>query len=246
MAAATTSGTLSYAELKRVWLTAAQGTKYNTNWWASLMAAIGLAESNGDPLATNPNDNGGTQTSWGVWQISNGSHSPPSPNWASPEVNAQLAIQKLNGQGLSAWGTYTSGAYRAFLNQSTTAAPAGSIPAIGGSAAQGAVELTAAEQAAQASTAGTCALQFNAHLGIFFGHGPTVQGPCLVRRTQVRALMGGIFIAGGGIVALAGLAVLLATTTGISPGALGKLASRTTGAAREVSDARYTGSHRAP
>ena len=236
---------LSYAQLKRVWLDASQGTRYHDNAWASLMAAIAEAESSGDPNATNPNDNGGTQTSWGLWQISKGDHSPPSPSWSNPVVNAQLAIQKLNGQGLGAWGTYDSGAYRAYLNDKTTAAPQGDIPATGGQAGQAAVELTAAEQAAQVSTAGTCALQFNAHLGIFFGHGPTVEGPCLVRRTQVRALMGGIFIAAGGIAGLAGLAVLLATTTGITPGALTKLAGRTTSAAREVRDARYAGGHRA-
>src|SRR6185437_5711777 len=53
---------------------------------------------------------------FGLWQISTGTHSPPAPNWADPVVNAHLAIGKLNSQGLGAWGTYTSGAYRKFLS----------------------------------------------------------------------------------------------------------------------------------
>lgn len=83
-----------------------------------LMAAIAMAESGGNPAATNANDNGGTQTSWGLWQISNGTHSQPAPNILDPIVNAQQAWAKYNSQGLGAWGTYTSGAYRSYLQGS--------------------------------------------------------------------------------------------------------------------------------
>lgn len=107
--------TLSYAQLEQVWLQASNGTKYHTQAWAALMAAIAEAESSGRTDATNPTDNGGRQTSWGLWQISTGTHAEPSPNWADPATNAQLAIQKLNTQGLGAWGTYTSGKYKQFL-----------------------------------------------------------------------------------------------------------------------------------
>lgn len=106
---------LSYDQLRQVWLSAAAGTKYATEEWANLMAAIGLAESGGRTNALNPDDNNGTQTSWGTWQISLGNHNPPSRNWSDPYVNAKLAIGKLNSQGLSAWGTYTSGAYKKYL-----------------------------------------------------------------------------------------------------------------------------------
>ena len=81
-----------------------------------IMAAIALAESGGNPGAVNPNDNGGRQSSFGLWQISTGTHAAPSPAWSNPLVNAQLAYQKYQTQGLSAWGTYTSGAYRQYLN----------------------------------------------------------------------------------------------------------------------------------
>ena len=116
---------LSYAQLKGLWLQAAKGTKYDTNTWASLMAAIAEAESGGNPNATNKTDNGGTQTSWGLWQISLGNHVAPSPQWADPAENARLAIGKLNSQGLTAWGTYDSGAYKAYLSGKTAASTAG-------------------------------------------------------------------------------------------------------------------------
>lgn len=101
---------LSYAELEGYWI-AAGGNKA----LAPLMAAIALAESSGNPDAENPNDNGGTQTSWGLWQISLGNHSEPSPSWNDPLTNAKLAVGKYNSQGLGAWGTYSSGAYKQFM-----------------------------------------------------------------------------------------------------------------------------------
>lgn len=197
---------LTYAELKRVWLDVSQGTTYHTNAWASLMAAIAEAESAGDPNATNPNDNNGTQTSWGLWQISDGTHNPVSSNWASPVVNGQLALAKLQGQGLGAWGTYTSGAYKAYLSDSTTAS--GSIPPTGGTATQATAELTAAEAASEAAAPGQCALGYDQHVGIFFGHGPTISF-CVISKTQVRALMGGLYITAGGLTTLVGVAILL-------------------------------------
>jgi len=81
------------------------------------MAAIALAESSGNPSAENDTDNNGTQTSWGLWQISNGTHSwPGSADPLNPENNARYAVQKLADQGLGAWGTYTSGAYRKYMS----------------------------------------------------------------------------------------------------------------------------------
>jgi murein DD-endopeptidase MepM/ murein hydrolase activator NlpD len=88
---------------------------------APVMAAIALAESGGNPSATNPYDNNGTQTSWGLWQISYGNHNAP-PSWSDPQANANLAYQKYVSQGLGAWGTYTSGKYKDFLSGMNTSA----------------------------------------------------------------------------------------------------------------------------
>jgi hypothetical protein len=106
----------SFAQLVSIWQESAAGTKYASKAWAELMAAIALAESSGNPGAVNATDNGGRQSSYGLWQISTGTHAPPAPNWQDPVVNAHLAIGKLKSQGLGAWGTYTSGAYRKFLS----------------------------------------------------------------------------------------------------------------------------------
>lgn len=114
------SSAYSYAQLKSIWLQASSGTQYNTPGWASLMAAIAEAESSGRPDALNDHDNGGTQSSFGLWQISTGTHTPPAANWADPIENAKLAIGKLQSQGLGAWGTYDSGAYKEYLNDSSS------------------------------------------------------------------------------------------------------------------------------
>jgi hypothetical protein len=116
---------LSYAQLERLWIQAG-GSKS----LAPVMAAIAMAESGGNPAALNPSDNGGTQTSWGLWQISNGTHSPPGPNPLTPLGNARLAVAKYRSQGLSAWSTYDSGAYQSYLH-------GGVPPAAATAAAQG-------------------------------------------------------------------------------------------------------------
>jgi Lysozyme like domain len=194
---ATATSDISYAGLKAVWLEASKGTKYHTNHWASLMAAIAEAESRGDPLATNPTDNGGTQTSWGLFQISNGTHSAPSRAWSDPVTNARLAIGKLDTQGLSAWGTYTSGAYKGFLSDKTAADPAG-VPG-GPSAVETAATTTAANKTAD------CLYGFDPSI---FGYHP-VGTFCFLSRSQARAIVAVVFLGAGFITTGIGLALLL-------------------------------------
>jgi hypothetical protein len=80
-------------------------------------AAIGLAESAGCSTDLDTTDNGGTQTSWGLWQVSNGTHSAPVTDVLNPAVNAEQAVAKYEGAGdsFSPWGTYNSDAYEQFL-----------------------------------------------------------------------------------------------------------------------------------
>jgi len=113
----------SYGQLETLW-TQAGGPKA----LAPLMAAIALAESSGNPDALNTTDNGGTQTSVGLWQVSNGTHNYPA-SWTTPAGNAAEAVAKYKSQGLDAWGTYTSGAYQQYYRGST---PASSLPQGGG------------------------------------------------------------------------------------------------------------------
>lgn len=102
--------TLTYAQLEALWINNG-GSKSQ----APVMAAIALAESSGNPAAVNRTDNNGRQTSWGLWQISDGTHNMPAANILDPNVNAKQAVAKMRTQGLGAWGTYTSGKYRDFL-----------------------------------------------------------------------------------------------------------------------------------
>lgn len=115
----------SYGQLEGLWI-----NNGGSPALAPLMAAIALAESSGDPSSTNKTDNGGRQTSWGLWQLSDGTHNQPVPNILDPNVNAQQAVKKYKAQGLQAWGTYTSGAYRRYMQSgvtpSTTGIPTGS------------------------------------------------------------------------------------------------------------------------
>jgi hypothetical protein len=210
-------GNLTYAQLKGVWLAAAKGTKYATNAWASLMAAIAEAESRGDPTATNPTDNNGTQTSWGLWQISLGNHAAPSPNWADPVTNAKLAIGKLNGQGLTAWGTYDSGAYKAYLSDKTTADTA--VPS-GPSAVDTAAITTAAQsQATCAWSVGWGGIAGTSWLVDIFGNGGggnVGSGEiCLLSKSQARAFVAVNLLAAGLVIILfAGVPILAVAETG--------------------------------
>lgn len=108
-------GTYTFTQLRSYWIMAG-GPGGLT---ADIAAAIALAESSGQANATNPTDNNGTQTSWGLWQISLGNHNEPSPDWANPLANARLAVAKYQGAGntFSPWGTYASGAYLKYLQQ---------------------------------------------------------------------------------------------------------------------------------
>lgn len=190
---------LTYAQLEGVWIQAG-GPKS----LAPLMAAIAEAESGGRPGALNPTDNNGTQSSFGLWQISNGTHTPPSTNWADPLTNAKLAVAKYHSQGLGAWGTYTSGAYKQFLNSSTTPAPAPG----------GGTQTTAATQQQ------ACIVPIPSVLG--------QGGGCLFSYGDARAIAGGLLLGAGGVVMFVGAAILVAAGFART-GALTKAAQVATG-----------------
>lgn len=202
----------TYAQMMSLWIEAAAPKlgKAAATALAPIAAAIGEAESGGNASALNPNDNNGTQSSFGVWQISTGTHTPPSPNWANPAVNASLAVDKYVGAGRSwsPWGTYDSGAYRAFLSPGTSPDP--NVP---GSADQ----LTAQ---ASASGAADCLMgnPFTGALGSLPVIGGLVPQSCLFTKSNARAFIGaGLMVAGGllafdgGLWIMAGLAMRAAS-----------------------------------
>lgn len=92
------------------------------------MAAIGMAESKGNPRAHNPVP---PDDSYGLWQINMLGRLGPerrarfgiASNDAlyDPLVNAKAAFSIYRQQGLRAWSTYTNGAYQRFIPQSQAA-----------------------------------------------------------------------------------------------------------------------------
>ena len=178
----------SYAQLEQLWINAG-GAKAQ----APMAAAIAEAESGGNSAALNLTDNNGTQTSVGLWQVSNGTHPYPAA-WATPAGNATEAVAKYQAAGgWSPWGTYSSGAYRQFLNGSTTPDP--NVPSSGGGGTAG--QSTAAAQAAAAQAAtqlgNTCLIGFGGVPGTswvndIFGSGGNVGQFCILSKSEVRAV----------------------------------------------------------
>jgi hypothetical protein len=221
-------GTLyTYAQLEGLWI-AAGGAK----GLAPVAAAIAEAESGGCSASVNPTDNGGTQTSWGLWQISNGTHAQPVQGILNPSTNAQAAVAKYKANGWQPWGTYTSGAYKAFLNGKTT--PDLNVPAPVGT--------DVGEAGPAGSITGVCLLGFTSSglqgtswLNDLVGTGGNIgQGQlCFLRKSQARALIGGVLIAPVLGLALVGAALLAVQTLSRNVGGLGHAA----GGAAEIAGA---------
>jgi Lysozyme like domain len=182
--------TYTYSQLEGLWINAGGPRAV-----AGLAAAIAEAESRGNSQAINLTDNGGTQTSWGLWQISNGTHGQPVPDILDPAINAQQAVAKYNNAGhqFTPWGTYDSGAYKAFLSGSTS--PDTSVPGLGAPAPPG-----------TAAAGATCLLALPS-----VGLGP-VKTPqvCLIDRTEARAVLGTLLLVSGGLILALGVLVLAA------------------------------------
>jgi len=188
-----TATAYSYAQLEQLWI-----NNGGPSAVAPIAAAIALAESSGNPQATNPNDNGGTQTSWGLWQISNGTHGQPVPNILDPNVNAQQAVAKYKGAGntFTPWGTYDSGAYKADLSPGTSPDP--NVPQ--------SATLTSADNPS------TCLI--GGGEGGLFGIGAA--SFCLFTKSNARAVVGGLVLGGGFVVMGLGLALIAVFALGRS------------------------------
>lgn len=130
-ASTSAGGQYDAGQLARLWTGA--GGPANI---AHLMAAIALAESGGNPTARNPSG------ASGLWQIL-GLPFPGNP--FDPATNARMAVAKYMSQGLGAWVTYTSGAYRQFYSRGGQVARwfhAGGLHGGGASVAGGGPHLT--------------------------------------------------------------------------------------------------------
>lgn len=199
----------TFAELEGLWVNAGGSAAL-----APTMAAIALAESGGCTADLNTTDNGGRQTSWGLWQISNGTHSSPGANWNTGAGNAALAVAKWKAQGLTAWGTYTSGAYKQFLNGNAPAPDTGvNGGAAGGGAGTTAATLTAANP--------DCLLAMPSGKVFIIGE---IGGGCLLSKPTARGIIGAGILANGAVIALVGALILAAY--GLKSSGAGRAAGR--------------------
>ena len=110
----------SYDQLQQLWISSGGASAV-----AGLMAAIGLAESGGDPGAVNSSSG-----ACGLWQIH-----PAEAGCLDPQQNAQMAVRKYNDQGLGAWEAYTNGSYRKYQQGDSAPASAMTLSSTGGSCA---------------------------------------------------------------------------------------------------------------
>lgn len=175
----------TYAQLEGLWIQA--GGSPAT---APLAAAIAEAESSGQSAVTSANPDGGTNV--GLWQLDTlGKGSGYSTAQLSdPTVNAAVAVNgSKNGTDWSAWATYASGAYKAFMNTATTPNTSG-LPASGTTAAT----LTSAGSASGSA----CALS-------------VPLAGCIIPKSALRGILGGVCLAGAGIIALAAAVILAAS-----------------------------------
>lgn len=123
---------LSVSQIKALWLAAGGPASEAVN-----MTAISLAESSGYTGAWNPGRSGAggtnsTEYSVGLWQINTLAHRNYSvEQLKDPQINAQEAVRIYNLQGKRAWGAWTDGRYRAFMDEAQAAA--GDVPSGNGS-----------------------------------------------------------------------------------------------------------------
>lgn len=188
----------SYAQLEGLWVNA--GGPKNL---APTMAAIAEAESGGNSDARNPSG------ASGLWQIL-GNPFPGNP--FDPATNARMAVAKYKSQGLGAWVTYTSGAYKAYMSGKTT--PDTNVPG----------SPTAQTTAASAGAASDCAWSIGFNIPLIGGN------VCVISKSELRGMAGLGLMAVGGFLGLAGLAVMVAAAGMKAIPPLGKAAEGVGGA----------------
>jgi cell wall-associated NlpC family hydrolase len=85
---------------------------------AHIAAAIGMAESGGKGIKQQGQPYG--TTGWGIWQITPGNALPQfgtDDQLFNGHRNAQAAVFDYKGRGFQPWTTYTSGAYKKFMEE---------------------------------------------------------------------------------------------------------------------------------
>jgi len=184
----------SYAGLEGLWVNAGGSKAY-----APIMAAIATAESGG--CSTAYNSSGAT----GLWQILGAVDPSDQSKLTNPQINAKEALLKFKDQGLGAWVTYTSGAYKQYLQ--------GSVPpdlnVKGGGGGTSAVTTAFTSASDPACLFGLPNVDPGSSLPIVGKFLPSTS-ECLVKKSEGRAVVGGLVLVGGGVILALGVVVLVA------------------------------------
>ena len=200
--------TYNFGQLEQLWTSNGGSPSL-----APTMAAIALAESGGNSASLNNNPSTGDY-SVGLWQINyygnlagprTQAYGAPAALQADPNAQAKAAISIAgDGSGLANWSTYKSGAYKQYLN--------GATPYQGPDATLTAATTTGA--ATPSSSSSGCVITM------------PVTGGCILTRSNLKALKGGLLLAAGGTMFLVGGLVLVAygfERSGASQAATGAL-----------------------
>jgi hypothetical protein len=132
----------------------------------------------------------------------------PSTLQENPNAQAAAAVAIEQEQGLSAWTTYSSGAYQAYLNNGTT--PDTSVSGGTGTASSAPATTTGFLQ--PEALPSTCLIGMP---GFDLGVGSTPD-ICFVQKSWLRALLGGGLVIAGGLVGMVGLNLLFKSGFGVS------------------------------
>jgi hypothetical protein len=223
---------ISYAAAEGYWIAAGGPADQ-----AATAAAIAEAESSlipdntqkGQPYAT---------TGWGLWQITPGDSEPQFGTDSAlndPLTNAKAAVAKYNGAGgnFSPWTTYEDGAYKQFLNSSTTPDTSGTSSSSGGGTTSS-TSATVAQSVASECIIGIPNVDPASSIPLIGGLFPSTS-VCIISKSQGRALLGGLMIGVAGLIGIVSVGVLLKAVTSGNTGvkhATGTVGDMFAGAAR--------------
>lgn len=97
---APSAGQLTSSQVGAYWLEAGGPASQE-----AVAECVAYHESTDHPGENNYEDNYGTQTSWGLFQVSNGTHQEYVADIDSPLVNTRIAVAKYDASGWSPWTT---------------------------------------------------------------------------------------------------------------------------------------------
>ena len=172
-------------------------------------------ESGGQDVTSPAGAQGYAQFEPGTWQQEGCAGSPHNVT-DSMKCYAKFMyqlVQTNHGNVRDALAAYNAGQGNLAAGYGYADAILGAAGQSGGLQSQGGnpnAVLTSA-QTQQTSAGADCALSLGGqHIGILFGHGPTLPSACLIRKTEVRALMGGLLMLAGALMTLPGVIIVVA------------------------------------